>query len=149
MASTTTAFVANDIVVKLANAAGTLKDISGSSNKFSPNFDNVHGEFKPFGTEWYEYLQSGKKASISIRAIASETADEVRDLIEAWYFDESDLEPRAIEWYVPDDGAGSYKYSCNVLLKNFKFDGDSQTADPVMYEIELQPTGTITRALIS
>lgn len=149
MATTTTAFTACDYVLNLDDSVGTPQDISGSSSNVDVNFDNKIGEFRTFGTEWMQRMQCGKDASFKIKGIATQGANEIKDLIETWYFD--DLPgPRTFSLAQPsnDAGVGNYIYSAEVFLKSYKFSGDATSADPVMYDIELVPTGQVTRTLI-
>ncbi len=146
MTATTTAFTACDGVLRLDDNTNTLQDISGSSSNVDMNFENKIGEFKPFGTQWFTRVQCGKDASFSLKGIATIAANEIRDLIEAWYFTGSGA--RTFQVNFPDENPGSYRYTAEVFLKSFKFSGDPGSADPIMYDIEFTPTGAVTRAII-
>jgi hypothetical protein len=148
MVTTTTAFTACDAVIELDNGAGTLTDISGSSNSVDVNFDNQIGEFRVFGTQWMSRVQCGKDATISIKGIATTATDEIRDIIENWFFTDSNTS-RTFNLSMPGNSVGDILYACEVVLSSWKFSGDSSSADPVMYDIELLPNGAVTRSVIT
>lgn len=147
MSATTTAFTACDAVLFLDNASGTPVDISGSTNTVDANFDNKLGEFKPFGTQWPIRVTCGKDASFTIKGVATTAIGEIRDLVENWFFNGSGA--RTFTFSLPDNNSGDVTYSAEVLLKSFKFSGDASSADPIMYDIELTPSGAVTRTVIS
>jgi hypothetical protein len=148
MPSTTTAFTACDWVLELDNDLGTLTDVSTSSSKVDTNFDNQVGEFRTFGSQWKSRLVCGKDASFKLTGVASTADGELRDLIETWYFEGSDA-PRTFKLSAPGDSVGDVSYTAEVVLKTFKFGGDASSADPVMYDIELLPTGEVVREVIA
>ena len=147
MAATTTAFTACDALVEIDNSGGTLTDISGSSNALSVNFDRPIGEFKVFGTDWKSRVQCGKDASYTLKGIATTTATEISDLINDWFFNGSG--PRSFRFSLPDGTVGNDQYDCEVLLVSYSFDLDGGSADPIIYSIELVPTGAVTFAEIT
>ncbi len=146
MAATTTAFTACDWKVELDDDGGSLQDISGSTNTLDANFDNDVGEFRVFGTEWKARIVCGKDASFKIKGIATTATNEIKDLIETWFF--AGREARSFQFSSPGADSGDYVYAAEVVLKTFKFSGDAASADPVMYDIELVPTGAVTRTII-
>lgn len=143
MADTTTAFTACDVVVELDDASGTLRDISGSTSKVEANFDNNIGEFRTLGgSQWKNRIQCGKDASFKLTGIASTTANEIRDIIETWFISGSGL--RTFRFAQPAGTAGSKRYAAECVLKSYKFSDDAADANPVMYEVELLPSGSVT-----
>lgn len=146
MPATTTAFTACDAVLRLDDATNSLRDISGSSSTTEVNFDNKIGEFRVFGTEWTTRVQCGKDASFKIKGVATTGANEIREIIEAWFFDGSGA--RTFQLNSPDENAGSYRYTAEVFLKSFKFSADPKSADPLMYDIELVPTNDVIRTVL-
>ncbi len=146
MAATTTAFTACDWVLELDDDANALQDISGSSTTVDVNFDNQIGEFRPFGTQWKTRTQCGKDASFKVKGIATTAANEIRDLVEDWYFNGSG--PRTFRLSSPAGDPTNVRYFAECFLKSFKFSGDAGSADPVMYDIELVPTGEVFREII-
>jgi len=148
MADTTTAFGSSDVELRLADDAGVLVDITGSTGKLSTNFSRKIGEFNVFGGD-YPIRTAGKKdATFNVTGVASTGVDEFRDLIESWHFSD-DNEPRAFEFDMPNSSPGSYTYSGMVFLKSFKFEPDAESEDPIMYEVEFIPSGAITRTVIA
>jgi len=92
MADTTTAYTACDVPVYLDDAGGTLRDISGSSNKLETTFENKIGEFRVMGgSQWMQRIQCGKDATIKLTGIASTATNEIRDILSAWFFSGSGL----------------------------------------------------------
>lgn len=146
MTTTSTAFTACDSVLKLDNDVGTLTDISGSSSNVDVNFDNKIGEFRVFGDEYVQRMQCGKDSSITIKGIATTAANEIRDLIEDWYF--SGTGKRTFQLNMPSEAVGSTRYQVECLLKSFSFSADSSAAEPIMYSIELAPVGQVTRTIL-
>ena len=84
MAETTTALNACDVSVWLDNAAGTLKDISGSSNSMTLNFTKNNGSLQVFGTKWQIRLSCGKDATFTLIAVYSSATDEAADILKAY-----------------------------------------------------------------
>lgn len=146
MPATTTAFTACDWKIEIDDSGGTLQDVSGSSSTLDANFDNDIGEFRVFGSEWKNRIQCGKDASFKLKGIATSGANEIRDLIENWFFSGSGL--RSFQFSSPGGNSGDIVYAAEVVLKTFKFSGDASSADPVMYDIELAPSGPVTRTVI-
>lgn len=147
MPPTSTAFTACDAVIELGDASNVLQDISGSTNNLDANFENQIGEFRVFGTQWKMRIQCGKDATFSIKGVATTGVNEIRELIDEWYFSGSG--PRDFQFSVEGDSAGDIRYSASVVLKTYKFSADASSADPVMYNIELAPNGEVTREIIA
>lgn len=146
MPTTSTAITACDAVLRLDDSTGTLVEISGSTNKIDMNFDNKIGEFRTFGEDWMTRIQCGKDASFTIQGIATTTVDEIRDLIEDWFF--AGYGARTLQVNLPSEAAGSNRYVAEVVLKTFSFSAESDSADPIMYSIELAPSGQVTRTTL-
>lgn len=148
MAATTTAFGPGNLALRVNDAGGTLRNVSGSTGKVSSNFETKIGEFHVFG-ENYPIRTPGKKnATFTVTGVATTAINELRDLIENWYWGANDA-ARYFEIDLPDSDPGSIRYSGNVLLKSYKFDADAGSENPVMFEIELMPTGAIDRDVIA
>lgn len=146
MPTTTTAFTACDWLIEIDDEANTLVDISGSSTTVDLNFDNQIGEFRAFGTQWKTRTQCGKDASFKVKGVATTGADEIRDLVESWYF--TGAGARTFSISSPAGDPTNIRYVAECFLKSFKFSGDASSADPVMYDIELVPTGAVVREVI-
>jgi len=145
--ATTTAFTACGAVVKLEDGATTLRDVSGSSNSVEFNFDNKIGEFRTFDTQWFTRVQCGKDAGITLKGVATTAANEIKEIVESWFFSGSG--DREFTFAYPSEATGSKRITANVFLKNFSFSADPSDANPMMYSIELTPTGEVTQATIS
>lgn len=148
MAQTTTAISAIDAVVKIDNAAGTLTDISGSSNKVDINLSNGVGEFRNFTSQWKGRLVVGKDADISLDVVYTTTADEALDLLRDLFFGGTDT-PRSIQIDVPDSSNGSDRYTAEVVLEDLSIPLDAGADEVVMCSATLKPNGAVSHATIS
>ena len=131
-----------DVVIKLDNAAGVLQDISGSSNEVGFNFDADIAEFTVFGYMWYGRLCCRKKGAVSMNLWCSTTADQGFDIIKNWW----DVDPcalRTLEVFIPDDTAGSDKWSGEFMLAHFDFTASSDEAGPIAVKVDLLPREAI------
>ena len=131
-----------DVVIKLDNAAGVLQDISGSSNEVGFNFDADIAEFTVFGYMWYGRLCCRKKGAVSMNLWYSTTADQGFDIIKNWW----DVDPcalRTLEVFIPDDTAGSDKWSGEFMLAHFDFTASSDEAGPIAVKVDLLPREAI------
>lgn len=146
MPVTSTAFTACDAVIELSDGVA-LRDISGSMNTVDANFENQIGEFRVFGSQWKQRIQCGKDASFTIKGVATTGANEIREIIEEWFFSGSG--PRAFQFSAEGTSVGDVRYSAQVVLKNFKFNLDAGSSDPVMFDIELSPNGEVIREIIA
>ena len=145
MAETTTAITACDIRIWLDNAAGVQKDISGSSNQISANFDLELGAFRVFGGRWMKRLEGGKDASFALQIVYTTAADEGYDLLKQWYFAASPGD-RTLTLYVPDKDVGSDVYECEAKIDNFAFPLNAGSAEPVIVTLNLLPNGEVTHS---
>ena len=147
MADTTTAFTACDAVIELRDIGGVLRDISGSTNKIETTFENKIGEFRTLGgSQWPNRLQCGKDATFKVTGIASTAVNEIKDIIEDWFFNGSGL--RTLRFAQPAGTSGSKRYSGEVVLVDFKFSDDAADPNPVMFEINFKPSGAFVRNTI-
>lgn len=147
MAQTTTAVNACDVVVNLDNTAGTLVDISGSSNEVSMDFNNSLGEFRTFGTEWPVRMQCGADATISFNAIYSTTASEAVDILKDWFF--TDRDSRTIRVDIPDSSVGSDRYTFEVYLETMSVPVAVEEPAPILVSATMKPTGEVTLSTIA
>jgi len=143
MAQTTTMVNACDVSVWLDNAAGTLKDVSGSSNVLGMKFDMDIGEFKAFQSRWKARVECGKDAEFKLTAVYSETTDEALSILKNWFFAAAPG-ARSLKIYIPDKNVGSDLYSCEVRLKDLEIPADASKADPIMVSATLVPDGAVT-----
>lgn len=148
MPATTTAVNACDVDVRLDNTSGILTDISGSSNEISLDFKVNIGEFKVFGSQWFQRLACGKDASIELKVIYTQAADEGFDIIRDWFFSSSINVPRTLQVTIPNGNNGADRYTVEVLLESFNVPAKADEAGPIMVAISLKPSGTITYAVV-
>ena len=146
MTATDTAITACDVGVWIDNAAGTLKDVSGSSNKATLNFDNNLGQFTPFGAQWPKRVECGKDAKIDLEIIYSTAADEGFDIIKNWFF-ATPSGDRTVRIYVPDKNVGSDMFYGEHKIQNFSFALTGGSADPVVVSVSLLPNGEVSHVV--
>lgn len=140
MAQTTTHVNACDASIWLDNSAGTLKDISGSSNSITMNFTREVGELRTFQVKWPVRLGCGKDATFTLRAVYSTATDEAMDILKNWYF-AGDPGSRSLHVYIPDKNVGSDHYYGEVTIASFNFNADPTEPGPIAVEAELLPDG--------
>lgn len=148
MVATATAYNYCDAVLKLDNASGVPKDISGQSNKVDMELSNMIGEFKPFGSKFYIRMACGKDATISVDGVCSTTADEALDLLQDWYQNAPET-ARTFTIDAPDSSPGGSRYTFEVLLESLSIPGTADEANPAVWSAELKPTGEFTIATIA
>ncbi len=147
MPQTTTQVNGCDVVVNLDNTAGTLTDISGSSNEVSMDFNNNLGEFRTFGSTWPVRMMCGADATISFNAVYSLAASEAKDILMDWFFTDRDL--RTIQVDIPDSSVGSDRYTFQVLLETLNVPVAADEAAPILIAATMRPSGEVTYAAIA
>lgn len=141
MAQTTTHVNACDVSVWLDNLAGTLTDISGSSNGVSMQFSIETGMLRTFQAKWPVRTECGKDAEITLKAVYSTAADEAYDILKNWFF-ASTPGARSFSCYIPNKNVGSDHYYGEVRLGGgFGFDADPTEPGPIAVEVTLLPDG--------
>lgn len=146
MATTTTANVAKNTVLKIDNAGGTLTDISGTSNSVSFDFTNTTEKASVFGDSNPLVFEGPKDDKISAKGLFSTTSTEAYFLLDAW---SASGGARSIQVDTPNSSAGSKRYTAEVYLQNLKLgELDASSAKPIMWSAEFVPSGGITRATI-
>ena len=141
MAETTTPINACDVSVWLDNAAGTLKDISGSANSVNMEFESNIGELRVFVTRWPVRLQCGKDATFTLIVVYSTAADEGMDILKNWFFGTA-TGARSFHVYIPDKNVGSDHYYGEVVLENLSWPVNAGEAQPIPVTATLKPSGT-------
>jgi len=140
---TTTAVNACDVDIWLDNAANTLTDIGGGTNKIDLEFDHELGEYRAFGNKWRGRLECGKDAKFTLYVIYSTTATEAMKIIESW-FHANVPGARSLKIYVPTKSAGAAVYSCEARIDEYKFTVDVNDPNAVMATVVLLPDGAVT-----
>jgi hypothetical protein len=145
MPQTTTDITACDVSIWLDNAAGTLKDISGSTNTADLAFSKVIGELRTFQTRWARRQECGKDCVWTLTIVYSTASDEAMDILKTWFF-QSAPDLRTCTVYAPDKNIGSDMYSGEFRLQDLKIPLSSGNADPVTVTATLVPSGEVTLA---
>lgn len=140
MDQTTTHVNACDVAVWLDNAAGTPKDISGSSNKVAMSFTREIGELRTFQVKWPVRLGCGKDAEFTLTAVYSTATDEAFDILKNWWF-AGDPGLRSFHVYIPDKNVGSDHYYGEVTIGDLTWDADPTEPGPIAVEAKLLPSG--------
>lgn len=143
MAQTTTYVNACDASVWLDTAAGTLTDISGSSNNIVMEFVQVIGELSTYQQKWPVRLSCRKDATFTLTAVYSTAANEAVDILNNW-FHASTPGLRTLTVYVPDKNVGSDKYSGEVVLESLSIPVTADEASPIPVTAVLRPSGAWT-----
>lgn len=144
MTQTTTYVNACDASVWLDNSAGTLTDISGSSNSVQMEFVQVIGELSTYQQKWPVRLSCRKDATFTLSAVYSTASDESVDILNDWFFSAT---PglKTFKVYVPDKNVGSDVYSGEVVLESLSIPVTADEASPINVTAVLRPSGEWTR----
>lgn len=144
MAQTTTYINACDASVWLDSSAGTLTDISGSSNTVNMEFIQLIGELSTYQQKWPVRLSCRKDATFTLNAVYSTASDEAVDILNDWFFSAS---PglKTFTVYLPDKNVGSDKYSGEVVLESLTIPATADEASPIPVTAVLRPSGEWTR----
>lgn len=142
MSQSTTVISACDASVWLDDVLGTPRDISGSSNVVTMNFDHEIGEYTAFGGRWPNRLECGKDASFDLSILYSTTANEGADIIIDWFF-ASPPGDRTLAIYLPDKNVGSDKFSAEVKIQHWDTTGNAGSGEAVQINATLVPNGEV------
>ncbi len=143
MAQTSTSINACDVVIKIQTTEGDMLDISGSSNSVSQDLNNKLGERRTFGSDYTIRKACGKDATVNLKVIYTENEREAMEVLKDWYFNHA-KDKRNVEVYVPDDEAGSDKYTYPALLESLSIPVESEDAAPILVTAVLKPAGEFT-----
>jgi len=141
MAQTTTDVNACDVAIWIDNAAGTLTDVSGSTNQCSLTFTHETGITRTFGSRWPRRKGCMKDTKIKLNIVYSEASGEMMDCWKNWFFT-NPVAARTVKIYIPDKNVGSDVYSGEFII-----DGDTEipleagTAEPIVVTTQLSITG--------
>lgn len=141
MAATSTAINACNAAIWLDDATGVPRDISGSSNVVTLNFDNELGEFQAFQDGATYRLECGEDASFEVTILYSTTTNEGADILKNWYFGTKG--DRSFAVYLPDKDVGSDKYYCEVKIDNWSMTPSRSEASPIAISLVLVPNGAV------
>ena len=143
MALTTTHRNACDVAVWLDNAAGVLKDISGSSNSVTLALSQNIGETRVFGSRWVMRKVCGKDCKITLVIVYSTAADEGADILQNWY-NATDPGARTLKVYFPNKNVGSDVYSGEFMLESYEFPATAGEGAPMLVTANLLIDGEMT-----
>lgn len=146
MAQTTTAINACDAVLKLDSDAGVLTDISGSSNEVTMDLDNEIGKRHSFGSRFPIKKACKSDAKIQLKAIYSDADAEAMNILLGWYFNNHGT-TRTFTVGLPAAAAGDDLFTFECFLKHLNIPGPSDSADPILVTVDLEPTGSYTWAV--
>lgn len=150
MAQTTTHVNACDIVLKVDNSAGTLTDISGSSNSASLSLQRTLGSLMTFEGQWDIVTSCKISGTISLGAVFSTAANEARAILEGWMWgDDGGTSSRSVEINIPDESVGSIKYYGEAVLESLEIPLEAATADPIAITAQLRTNGQWHRMIIA
>lgn len=148
MSQTTTQINSCDTSVELDDENGILQDVTGSSSAVNPEFvQNVGDGLRTFGTDWPVRQACGRDGTLTWRAVYSQADNESAYMLWDWYFNH----PKTSRTYrisVPDKNPGSDQFAFEVFLERLTFSDEAGSADPIMLEATLRPTGAITWTVI-
>jgi hypothetical protein len=148
MPQSTTVVSACNAVIRIDGAAGTLVDVSGSTNQVDVTFTLNIGEAHTFDGDYPIRKVCGKDASATITALYSVTADEAVEIFGTWYHT-NDGAARTVEINVPDSANTSDRYSGEWILSEYNFTLSSSDAGPIMVNATLMPDGAIAKTTIT
>ncbi len=115
MTQSTTVVNGCDIVIQIDEEAGTLLDISGSSNELAMVFALNSELWRSFGSRYPGRLNCGKDMTGTLKIVYSPTVSEARELVEEWYHT-SNGAARSFQFDLPDSSVGSLRYSGEIIM---------------------------------
>lgn len=146
MPVSTTAYNWCNLHVELDDASGTSTDISEYVTSFGFDWSRVIATYHVAGLAGTYSLECKTDTTISMSIVLTPDADEARDMID-WWRDNGGL--KTVTWDSPDSSVGSTRKSGEFRLVSVSQSADMGSADPVLYEIELQVNGAITTETIA
>lgn len=145
MALTTTAINACNAAVWLDDATGTPRDISGSTNGVTMNFEMELGALEAFGTQWRTRLDCTKDASFDFTLIYSTATNEAVDVLKNWFFAASPG-GRTCSIYLPTKDIGSDMYQFEARLESWSVPATAADASPIAVSMTVRPDGAVTHS---
>jgi hypothetical protein len=142
VAQTTTAVNACDVAISLDNAAGTLTDISGSSNAVTLSFSNEVGVYRRAGSDAPTRYLTAQDLTISLSVLYSTAAGEALALLRAWAAGSiAGGDARTLRVDVPDSTSGSDRYQVEVVPSSLEIPLASNEGGPVLVTAALESSG--------
>lgn len=146
MAQTTTSTNACNAQILVDNAAGTLTDISGSSNQASISMSVDTAETSTFQGQWKIKKSCKTSATLSLQVLYSTTADEGLDILRDWFFT-APTESRTVTIRLPDSTAGSDQYSGEFVLESFDIPLSADDAGVILCSASLSNDGAFNHSV--
>jgi hypothetical protein len=146
MAQTTTAVNACDVSFWIDNAAGTITDVSGSSNSLKVTLEREIGELRTFQAKWPVRSGCGKDMKLDYVAVYSTSATEAAQMLLAWWFTTSP-EDRTFKLYVPTKNVGSNYFTGQIVIENLEWDNDPTKPEPIALKATFLAHGTISHSI--
>lgn len=143
MAETTTAVNGCDVAIWLANIAGVLKDISGSSNQIGLKLNAEIGDYRVFKQKWLKRLGCGKDAEAKLVVVYTTAADEGLDILKEWFFAAAPGN-REMSIYIPDKNVGADHFNGLWRLKDLDIPVNAGEGKPITVTATLLSDGEIT-----
>jgi hypothetical protein len=148
VAQTTTPVNVCDVVIQLDDSGGTLRNISGSTNRVVLDFDQELGDYRAYGSDWPKRLDAGQDATITLTVLYTTASNEGYDVLKQW-FHAAQPGARTLQVDVPDSTVGSDRYSGEVRINAKRFTIDAGQGGPVMVTARLRPDGAFSWATIA
>jgi len=140
MPQTTSAASFLDCKIKLDNAGGTLRDISGSTTQINPEFIHTIGRAHTGDTKWALKVDGTKDATMTVNVVYSQGANEAFQMLLTWWFTDPPGR-RSIEVYIPDEDAGADIFYGEVKIGTLRWNGDYSSSDPIIATVVLETDG--------
>lgn len=147
MAQTTVAQNACEVVLQVDNLAGTLTDLSGSTNQTSMSFSRQVAETHTFDGDWAIKKSCKKAVSLSIQALYTLSDVEASNLLEDWFH--NDNTSRSVQIDVPNASGGSFRYTGEFILESYDLPLSAEDAGVILMSFALSNDGAVTRAAIA
>jgi hypothetical protein len=145
MAQTTSSVNACDVTIEVDNAAGSLVDVSGSSNQCSISMSSNTGQTFTFDGQWAIQNVCKTSASVSVQAVYSTDDAEAANVLLDWWFGSNYNAARTVEINIPDQSTGSDTYSGEFVLSSASIPLSAEDAAPILVSFELLNQGAFTR----
>jgi hypothetical protein len=135
----TTSTARNSIACKieLDDETGTLRDISGSANEISHDFERQLGDFNVFGDYATYRLQGVEDETVEITILYTTATNEGFDILRRW---RESRGLRTLKW--TPLGTGEY-WQGEFLLESFNVPVKVDEAKPIMVKATLKPHGAV------
>jgi len=144
MAQSTTVVNGCDTVIMIDGEAGTLVDISGTTNQLGMEFTITSEMWRSFASRYPGRLTCGKDMTASLVVVYSPTVGEGRELVEEWYHT-SDGDARSFQFDISDASVGSLRYSGEGVIEGYVVENiEAGNAAAIQISFTILAAGEIT-----